>query len=246
MHCNMEETVGLGGGLGYATSSAALYIEGGNLEGETMPEVIAKGGPMMYFIMACSVIAFAVVIERMLKLHSIRTDWVHFLSQMRSLVEKGDILGAVRICENTPGPIARICKAVLLKHDRPKAEIKEAAEDAAVHEIPVLERRLPILATIAHISPLLGLLGTVLGMIKAFHKIQELTAMGRPVDPGQLAAGIWEALITTAFGLLVAIPTFVAYNYLVNRANNIVTDMERSATDLVNLLVEEDRKSTRV
>ncbi len=206
-----------------------------------MPEVISKGGYMMYFIIACSVIALAVIIERLLKLHSARVDWVHFVTQVETFVNKGDILGAVKLCENTPGPVARICKMALLKHDRPKPEIREAVEDAAIHEVPVLEKRLPILATIAHISPLLGLLGTVIGMIKAFHKIQELTAAGSPVDPGQLAGGIWEALITTAFGLLVAIPTFVAYNYLVSRASSIVTDMERSATDLVNLLVEKDQ-----
>ena len=152
-----------------------------------------------------------------------------------------NVVGAVKLCENTAGPVARICKMALLKHDRPKPEMREAVEDAAIHEVPVLEKRLSILATIAHISPLLGLLGTVIGMIKAFHKIQELTMAGSPVDPGQLAEGIWEALITTAFGLLVAIPTFVAYNYLVSKVNNIVTDMERSATDLVNLLVEKDQ-----
>lgn len=206
-----------------------------------MPEIMLKGGYMMYFILTCSVIALAVVIERLLRLRSARVDRVDFMSQVKSFVDKGDILGAVRLCENTRGPVAASCKMALLKHDRPKPEIKEAVEDAAVHEVPLLERRLPILATIAHISPLLGLLGTVMGMIKAFHRIQELTRMGQPVDPGQLAAGIWEALITTAFGLLVAIPTFVAYNYLVSRVGSIVTDMERSATDLVNLLVEKDQ-----
>lgn len=206
----------------------------------TLPEVMLKGGDMMYFIVACSVIALAVVIERMLKLHGSRVNWVHFMSRVEAFVNKGDILGAVKLCENTSGPVARICKMALLKHDRPKPEIKEAVEDAAVHEVPVLEKRLSILATIAHISPLLGLLGTVIGMIKAFHKIEKLAQAGSPVDPGQLAAGIWEALLTTAFGLLVAIPTFVAYNYLVSKVNNIVSDMERSATDLVNLLVSRD------
>lgn len=203
-----------------------------------MPEIIVKGGYMMYFIMACSVVALSVVIERLLKLHGARMDWVRFMREIKSLIDKEDILGAVALCENTPGPVARICKSALLKHDRKKSEIREAVEDAAVHEIPTLERRLPILATIAHISPLLGLLGTVIGMMKAFYKIQELTGIGKPVDPGHLAAGIWEALITTAFGLLVAIPTFVAYNYLVSKVNSIVSDMERSATDLVNLLAD--------
>ncbi len=208
-----------------------------------MPEIVSKGGPMMYFILACSVVALAVVIERMLRLYSVRTDEERFTNQLKTLIGDDNILGSVELCENTTGPVARVCKMGLLKHDRSKAEIKEAIEDAAVHEIPALEKRLPVLATIAHISPLLGLLGTVLGMIKAFHKIQELTSAGRPVDPGQLAEGIWEALITTAFGLLVAIPVFVAYNYLVSRVDGVVTDMERTATDLVNLL---DQRRERV
>jgi biopolymer transport protein ExbB len=209
-----------------------------------MPEIVSKGGPMMYFILACSVVALAVVIERLLRLHSVGSSGTRFTRQLKTMIEEDNILGGVELCEKTSGPVARVCRMGLLKHDRSKAEMKEAIEDAAVHEIPLLERRLPVLATIAHITPLLGLLGTVLGMIKAFHKIQELTSAGRPVDPGQLAEGIWEALITTAFGLLVAIPTFVAYNYLVSRVDGIVTDMERTATDLVNLLEERSERAS--
>jgi biopolymer transport protein ExbB len=188
-------------------------------------------------------VALAVVIERLLRLYGARIDEARFTKQLKTMIEDDNILAGVELCENTPGPVARVCKMGLLKHDRSKAEMKEAIEDAAVHEIPLLEKRLPVLATIAHISPLLGLLGTVLGMIKAFHKIQRLTELSRPVDAGQLAEGIWEALITTAFGLLVAIPTFVAYNYLVSRVDGIVSDMERTATDMVNLLEEKRERS---
>ena len=99
-----------------------------------------------------------------------------------------------------------------------------------------MEKHLPILATIAHIAPLLGLLGTVSGMIKAFQVIQSKAATMIPVNPGDLAAGIWESLLATLAGLLVAIPTYVAYNYLVNQVDSLAYDMERSATDLVNLL----------
>jgi biopolymer transport protein ExbB len=140
------------------------------------------------------------------------------------------------MCNRTPGPVAHIIKAGILKHDRSKPEIKEAVEEAAGLEIPRLEKHLPILATIAHIAPLLGLLGTVTGMIKAFQVIQAKALAMAPVNPGDLAGGIWESLLATVAGIAVAVPAYVAYNYLVSQVDSFVYDMERSATDLVNIL----------
>ena len=102
--------------------------------------------------------------------------------------------------------------------------------------MPRLEKHIGLLSTIAHISPLLGLLGTVTGMVRAFQVIQEKTASFNPVSPGDLAGGIWEALLTTVAGLIVAIPTVVVYNYLVNRVDEFVVEMERSATEVINIL----------
>ena len=149
---------------------------------------------------------------------------------------RNKIIESIEMCNNTPGPIAHIVKAGILKHDRSKPEIKEAVEEAAQLEIPRLEKHLPILATIAHIAPLLGLLGTVTGMIRSFQVIQMKALALAPVNPGDLAGGIWEALLATVAGLAVAIPTYVAYNYLTSQIDNLVYDMVRSATDLVNLL----------
>ena len=101
-----------------------------------------------------------------------------------------------------------------------------------------MEKNLPALATIAHISPLLGLLGTVTGMVRCFQAIQAKAVSLHPVSPGDLAGGIWEALLTTVAGLIVAIPTFVAYNYLVNRVNHFILEIEKAATELVNFLTE--------
>jgi biopolymer transport protein ExbB len=125
-----------------------------------------------------------------------------------------------------------------LKYDRSRSQIKEAIEDASLYEIPKLEKNLPVLATVAHISPLLGFLGTVTGMVVSFQTIQTKAATSYPVLPGDLAGGIWEALLTTVAGLLVAIPAFVAYNYLVSRINNIILEMEKASTELVNFLTE--------
>jgi biopolymer transport protein ExbB len=109
-------------------------------------------------------------------------------------------------------------------------------EDVSLFEIPLLEKRFTALGTIAHVAPLLGLLGTVTGMAASFHTIQVRAAAMNPVTPGDLAGGIGEAMMTTVAGLVVAIPTYVAYNYLVSRVNNFVREMEHAGTELLNLL----------
>lgn len=201
-----------------------------------MLNFIIKGGPIMIPIILCSIIALAIIIERIFHLYRAKIDTKDFMDKVSALLKRNKIVDAIEMCEHTPGPIAHIMKAGILKHDRPKIEIKEAIEDAGVHEVPRLERRLGILSTIAHISPLLGLLGTVTGMVRSFQVIQEKATSLNPVNPADLAGGIWEALITTVAGLVVAIPALVAYNYLVSVVDNFVTEMESSATDLVNIL----------
>jgi biopolymer transport protein ExbB len=201
-----------------------------------MWDLIQKGGPMMYLIMLSSVLAFGVVIERVYHLSRARIDADKFMENLMSVLKRNKIIEAIELCNSTPGPIAHIVKAGILKHDRSKHEIKEAIEEAGQLEVPRLEKHLPVLATVAHIAPLLGLLGTVTGMIKAFQVIQQKSSAMVPVNPGDLAGGIWEALLATLAGLSVAIPTYVAYNYLVSQVDNLVYDMERSATDLTNML----------
>jgi biopolymer transport protein ExbB len=158
------------------------------------------------------------------------------MDEIANTLRRNKIIEAIELCDKTPGPIPYILKAGIMKHDRPRLEIKEAIEDASLYEVPRLEKNVAVLATIAHIAPLLGLLGTVTGMIRCFQTIQEKSSSYHPVSPGDLAGGIWEALITTVAGLTVGIPALVAYNYFVNRVNNFILDMEKSATDLVNIL----------
>lgn len=201
-----------------------------------MWEFIIKGGPLMGLIIICSVIAFGVFLERIWQLHKARIDTEKFVEEISEMIKRNRIMEALDKCNNTPGPIAQIMKAGILKHDRTREEIRESIQDAGIHEVPRLEKNLNVLATIAHISPLLGLLGTVTGMVKSFQVIQQQAVSMMPVNPGDLAGGIWEALITTVAGLSVAIPTYVAYNYLVSRVDDFVLDMEKSATELVNVL----------
>jgi len=201
-----------------------------------MFDVIHKGGPLMYLIILCSIIALAVVIERLWHLYRAKINTQEFMQDLSRHIRKNKIVEAIDLCDQTPGPIASTLKAGILKHDRARDDIKEAVQDASLDEVPRLEKNLGVLATIAHITPLLGLLGTVAGMIKCFQAIQAKASAFNPISPGDLAEGIWMALITTAAGLTVAIPTLVAYNYLVSRVNNFVLDMERSATELINTL----------
>ncbi len=201
-----------------------------------MFELIQKSGAIIYPIILCSIIAFGIILERLYYLRKIKIDTVAFMNNIEAALKHNKIAEAVKICEDTPGPIARIIKAGLLKHDRPRQEMREAIEDAGHQEVPRLEKYIKILATIAHISPLLGLLGTVTGMAKAFQVIQMKAVALNPVNTADLAGGVWQALLTTAAGLIVAIPAIVAYHYLVSKVQDFVLEMERSATELINMM----------
>lgn len=197
-----------------------------------------SGGPIMWPILICSIWALAVVIERLWFLNRIKIDADRFLRSVLEKVKQHKIKEALSDCDTTKSPIGQILRAGILKEGRSRQEIKEAIEDAALCEVPIVERNLNVLATIAHVSPLLGLLGTVTGMVTCFQTIQVKATSTHPLSPGDLAGGIWEALLTTVFGLVVAIPAFIAYNYLVSRVNSIILDMERASAELVNLLTE--------
>lgn len=199
-------------------------------------ELFLRGGPVMWPILLCSIVALAVVMDRVYHLRKARVDTERFLETIAATIKRNRLVEAIDLCDQTPGPIAHILKAGLMKHDRPAQEIRQAIEDAGIPEISRLERYLAVLATMANISPLLGLLGTVTGMVSAFQIIQEKASAMSQVNPGDLAGGIWEALLTTVFGLCVAIPSLVAYNWLVHWVNHFVVDMERSSAELVDLL----------
>ena len=198
--------------------------------------IIFDGGILMWPIIACSVVALAITIERFFSLRRASIDTREFMDVMRGVLRQNRIQEAISICDETEAPVSRIMKAGILKHNRSKQDIREAIEDAGHLEVPRLERYLSALATVAHIAPLLGLLGTVAGMIKAFAQIQHKQGL---VNPSDLAEGISNALVTTAAGLTVAIPTLVVYNYFVTRVDNMVLEMEISSSELVELLTQD-------
>ena len=188
-----------------------------------------KGGPLMWPILLCSLTAVAIIIERLLFYHRIRIDEEKFVQEIKKFLDKKDIAGAIKYCESHTGPIATVIYAGLKNYPGPPAEREKAIDLANLYVIPALQKYLPLLSTIASISTLLGFTGTVTGMIRAFNAIVQHGVS----SPTIVAAGIAEALITTAAGLFVAIPTQIFYHYFSYRVERIILSIERAVGELL-------------
>lgn len=195
-------------------------------------KILLSGGWLMIPILLSSVVAIAIIIDRISVIKKSKLKPA-FIVKIRSLIKKKDISGAIDYCLENKNPAANIIRKGLKKYQYGHARVKEAIENAGSQEVNKLEKGLMILATISGVAPLLGFLGTVTGMIDAFMKIQDLEGSASPSD---LAGGIWEALLTTAFGLGVGILAYTFYNYLVDRVKKIVLDMEIATTDVLDTL----------
>lgn len=207
--------------------------------GETFMKFMFDGGPVMWFLLAFSIVAVAVIIERALVLRKAKINVNEFLAKLRKvLIVNNSTHDAIKICEQYRGPLASIMKAGLLKYGQPKEDIEKTIETAALHEMGRLEKRLVILSSVANVAPLLGFYGTVSGMISSFEALAEQGLS----NPGAVAAGISEALITTAAGLLVAIPTQLAYNFFMSSINKSVRDIETSTNMLLETFGEMERR----
>ena len=193
-------------------------------------EILLVGGPVMWLILACSVVALFIFLEKLFYLHRIQVNVGDLVRGLINVLKRGNIVESVSLCDDTPGPAAHVLRSAILSYEQGEEDIAQSIQDAALSEIPRLESRMNILATIAYIAPLLGLLGTVFGMIEVFRQINEVGAF---VNSKNLAKGIGEALYTTAGGLCVAIPCYIAYNYLVSRIEAIILDMEKAASEIL-------------
>jgi biopolymer transport protein ExbB len=200
-----------------------------------LPILLSKGGPMIYLILGASAVALAVFVERVLHFHRAQINSMEFLNGVRNVLKRDNVVEALSICDATPGPVARLVKTAILNRERGREGVRESLEEAGLIEVPPLENKLNLLATVAQIAPLMGLLGTVLGFIRIF---SELQTSGTFANMEALSRGIWEGLLCTATGLAVAIPCYAAYNYLVSRVNAIVLDMEKAAGEIVNIVSE--------
>jgi len=198
-----------------------------------MPHTLAEGGWVIWVIVVTSAVALAVFLERLLQYHRDQINSAEFLNGVRNILKRDNIVEALAICDATPVPVPRLVKTAILNRDKGRDAVREALEDAGAWEVPRLEAKLNLLATIAQIAPLLGLLGTVLGFVEVFRAVQN---EGLNAHVGLLAGGIWQALNCTAAGLAVSIPSYAGYNYLVGRVNTIVLDMEQVSSEILNIV----------
>ncbi len=198
-------------------------------------DMFLKGGVVMWPILLCSIIGLAIIIDKYLVIRRARTNVPNFMIKIRGFLKKKDVSGANQLCLEEKSPIANIVRKGLRKYKYGHERVKEAIENAGRQEISKLEKGLPLLATIAGVAPMLGFLGTVTGMVSAFMILQELQGAATPSD---LAGGIWEALITTVFGLIVGIAALIFYNDILGSINKLVAQMEAVSTDVVDVIEE--------
>ncbi len=200
--------------------------------------IFAKGGPVMWLLILLGLAAVVIFVERALYLHRGQIRSTEFLNGIKNLLEKNRLMEALTLSEETPGPVAHVVKAGLRHTAAGEPALRFAIQEAALTEIPILERRISVLAAIAQIAPLLGLLGTLLGMIKTFWYFNQ---GGNYATPIVLAGGMWEALLTAAAGLAVAVPTHLARHFLTGRVQVLVQDMEWSGNELMRFLLCDHR-----
>lgn len=205
-------------------------------------DLFRQGGPLLWIILASGAAAFLVFVERAWHLHRARIRSEDFLRGIFNILRKDNITEALTICDETPGPVAYVVKTAILHRGDDKQAIRSAVDDAGMAEISRMERRLVVIATVAQIAPLMGLLGTVLGMIEAFLVMQHQAPLVQSAD---IMAGLMRALTTTAAGLTVAIPCYAAFNLLVVKIDRIVLDMERAASEITAFLGGGERGGKR-
>jgi biopolymer transport protein ExbB len=198
-----------------------------------MLDLIEKGGVILILIFVLALVAAVLIIERLLYFRRIRTDQDKLLGRLKTVLEKKHYDEALSICESSPSPLANLMKAGIEYRGHEERDIKDVIMDAANLEVPRMERFLSAIGTIAHIAPLLGLLGTVTGNIRAFGVLGKFGSVG---DPALLAKGIAEALITTAAGIIVSIPAIIFHNSLVSKVNHLIIRLENRANELILLL----------
>ena len=197
-----------------------------------MFEFLARGGVLMIPLGVCSVLALAIILKRSLNLRARKIIQADILRQVRDLLAESQVADAMTLCRRYPSVMGRILLVTIANHDREREELRSIVEDAGRQETATLDRNLGALGTIAAISPLLGLTGTVFGMIRVFATISEKGI----AHPSQLAGGISEALITTATGLVIAIPTLIFYNYFTNKADRLIVEVEKHSYRVVETL----------
>lgn len=193
-------------------------------------------GGVFWFLILLSAGALAVIIERLLLYHREQIDAVQFLAGVRNVLKRDNVVEAIAICDATPGPVARLVKTAILARDSGRERVAEVIEESGKLEVPRLESRLLVLATLAQVAPLVGLVGTLLGMARVFRGLRrpDGAAFGYAA-PGEMFDAMMQSLYSAALGIALAAVAYAAYNYLVSRVNSIVLDMERASSEALRL-----------
>jgi len=209
-------------------------------------ELLKQGGPVLWVILVAGVMAFIVFIERSLHMHRARIRADDFLRGVCNILGRKNVEEALMICDETPGPVAYLVRTAILQREETKDVLQASIEEARLAEISRMERRLVVIATVAQLAPLLGLLGTVVGMVEALLMMYQQAPLIQSAD---VLGGVMKALVTTGAGLAVAIPCYAAFNLLVVKIDRIVLDMDRAGLEIVAFLtggrgvpVEEESK----
>ena len=192
----------------------------------------------MWVLLLCSIAALGAFLDRVVYFHRNTIATGDFLRGLTNIIHRNDITEAIRECARTPGPVAKVIHTVLSTHMAPPEELRAIAIEASRLELPRLERNLALLSTMAYLTPLIGLLGTVFGLLDAFMLISSHGGYSTTAD---IAAGVYQSLITSATGLAIAIPAFVAFSYLSSRVDDFVSDMERAGIEVIHLLKHKDK-----
>lgn len=194
-----------------------------------------KGGWVMIPIILLSIIAVYIFVERFFVIRKASSEDLHFMNRIKDFIHDGKVESAMTLCESTDNPVARMIEKGVLRIGRPLNDVNAAIENVGKLEIYKLERGLPTLATVAGAAPMIGFLGTVIGMIRSFY---DMSNAGSNIDVSVLSNGIYTALVTTVAGLIVGIIAYFAYNILVARVEKVVNQMEAKATEFMDLLNE--------
>ncbi len=194
-------------------------------------KMMSDGGPVMWLILLASVLAMFIFLEKWFQFHREQINVGELITGLFNVLRRDGYVEAITLCDNTPGPVPAVLNAAILARQRGDRKLDNAIESACLDEVARLERHLNILGTIGYIAPLLGLLGTVLGLMEAFQAVNSTASVYLSVT--ELASAVNQSLITTASGLAVAIFCYAAYNYLHGRLNAITLDIEKSASEIV-------------
>jgi biopolymer transport protein ExbB len=203
-----------------------------------MPDLISKGGPLAWLLLCCLALSVAIFLERLAYFHRAAMNIGEFLSGLASLIRRGNYAEALQECVATRVPAGRVLHAALLRHHSQRDHLKEIVQEAGQLEVPRLERYLSVLNGIAHAAPLIGLLGTIAGLIETFTQLNNVNGYATPAD---VARGVYQSLITSALGLVVAIPSYLFYAFLAAKARHQMHDLERAGIEIVNI-IEDNRE----